>query len=537
MEVEPTGLLDALHRLETCPSSVGVHVVGSAGESMFHPYREFHRRSLAVANRLRAFGVRDGDPVVIALPSSLDQLAALAGTVLAGGVVVCLNPGLLQGNFAAHCAGLARATERVGARVCIAQEPLLGGLERTTEMPAGCIRWNPQLSPAKPDQRVPHVDISPANVAVIQHTSGTTGRQKGALITHGNVTSNVTNVARRIGVTAADVIVSWLPLFHDMGLGAFFGALWCRATFVLIPTQYFVHRPETWLRTITRFRGTISAAPNFAYARCNALPDTRLQGLRLQSWRIALSGGERALPETVEDFARRFASMGLRREALHPVYGLAEATCAVTVPAADVPYRVDAVEASAVHHVSVGRPFPDHTLRIVDGAGAPLPERAIGEIVLHGPSVCSGYLGDSVSSSRRLAGLWLHTGDLGYLAGGDLHVVGRLAGKIIICGRNYHAEDIEEIVERLPDLRPGGTIAYADVSDGTERLMLTAEVRHASVLREAAELEARVRHLVSRQFDLVPAQVALLPPGALGRTSSGKKQRQFRGALLAGNAQ
>jgi mycobactin phenyloxazoline synthetase len=177
-DASATNLLDAVRHLGTCPSNSGIHVVGSAGESTFHPYREVYRRSFAVAGHLRGLGVRAGDAVAIALPSGLDQLTALAGTVLTGGVVVSLNPGLLQRNFAAHCAGVARAVDRVGARVCIAQEPLLAALDRAAEMPSACRRWNPRSSPPTPDDRVPAVDVDLADVAIIQHTSGTTGGQR-----------------------------------------------------------------------------------------------------------------------------------------------------------------------------------------------------------------------------------------------------------------------------------------------------------------------------------------------------------------------
>ena len=255
---------------------------------------------------------------------------------------------------------------------------------------------------------------------------------------------------------------------------------------------------------------------------------------------MASNGAERVRAETLEAFAGRFSSCGFGAHALYPVYGLAEATLAVTAPEVGTGYRVDPAPPTANGNgagagcVSVGHPFADHELRVVDGEGRSLPERCVGEIWVRGPSVCCGYVNDPEASARLLARGWLHTGDLGYLAQGDLHVVGRLGGKIVVRGKNYHAEEIEEVVERLPGVRPNGVLAFGVESDATESVVVAAEVRHAGVLHDAERLRRQMRELVARYCGLVPADVLVLGPNSIRRTSSGKKRRDdFREQYLA----
>jgi fatty-acyl-CoA synthase len=337
-------------------------------------------------------------------------------------------------------------------------------------------------------------------------------------LTHANVSANIDAFLGPSAVAASseDVGVSWLPLNHDMGLvGMALGALYTQRTCVLLPPEMFVRRPAEWLRAITRHRATVSFAPNFAYDLCvRRVKD--LDGLDLSSWRIAGCGAEPIHPPTLAAFARKFAPVGFRETSFLPSYGLAEHVLAATFAPRGRPLRTEN------SLVSCGAPLPGHAIRIVDEDKQPVPERRVGEILLSGPSVMLGYYHEDEPGDAIEDG-WLRTGDLGYLADGELFVCGRAKDVIIAHGRKYHPQDLEWAVDDLAGVRRGRVVAFGTAGAGrADRVVMVVEPNGTVA---AASLTEMVRRRIGDLFGLYVDEVAIVPSGTVGRTTSGKVQR------------
>jgi fatty-acyl-CoA synthase len=306
-----------------------------------------------------------------------------------------------------------------------------------------------------------------------------------------------------------------------------------------MPAPVFVKRPAEWLRAITRFRGTVSFAPNFAYDLCVRRVKARdLDGLDLSSWRIAGCGAEPIHRQTLDAFAEMFAPVGFRATSFLPSYGLAEHVLAATFPPRERRLRSEAVSVSALAErrvvasagadntvtlVSCGQALPDHHVRIAGEDGRALPERQVGEILLAGPSVMAGYYGQAELTARTIRDGWLHTGDLGYMSDGELFVCGRAKDIIIVNGRNYHPQDLEWAVDDLPGVRRGRVVAFGVVAHGrSDRVVIVAE---PSGTTAADVIVDAVRRRIGDLFGLYVDDVALVPGGTVGRTTSGKVQR------------
>jgi acyl-CoA synthetase (AMP-forming)/AMP-acid ligase II len=300
------------------------------------------------------------------------------------------------------------------------------------------------------------VDVDPEELALIQYTSGSTGDPKGVMLSHRNLLSNIRAMGAAVAVTPEDLMVSWLPLYHDMGLiGTWLAGMYFGFPVVLMSPLHFLARPVSWLETISSVRGTLSAAPNFAYELCvHRVRDEQLVGLDLSSWRFALNGSEAVSPQTVEAFCRRFAGCGFRRGALAPAYGLAECAVGLAFPplmrgpqidrVLRAPLARDGVAEPAptdvagpsIHQlVACGRPLPGHELRVVDTFGRECADRHVGEIEFRGPSATRGYYARDDANAALFHGDWLRTGDLGYMAAGDLYLTGRSKDLIIRAAR------------------------------------------------------------------------------------------------------
>jgi 1-acyl-sn-glycerol-3-phosphate acyltransferase len=374
------------------------------------------------------------------------------------------------------------------------------------------------------------------------------------LLSHANLLANIRALGEACEVGADDVSVSWLPLYHDMGLiGAWLGPLHHGIPAVVLSPLTFLSHPASWLQAITLHGGTISPAPNFAFDLCaRRIEEADLAGLDLSRWRLAFNGSEPVRAETLERFARRFAPCGFRREALCPVYGLAEASVGLTVTPPGRGPRVDRIDRDAFARERVARPAPadaaalevvscgavlrGHEVRVVDGAGRGLPERREGRILFRGPSVTAGYFRNPEATARARVDGWMDSGDLGYLAGGELFVTGRVKDLVIKAGRNLHPQEIEGVAGEIAGIRRGRVAAFGvtDAALGTERLVVVAETRQ----RSAAAREALRRAVIERvtaALGVPPDVVAIAPPGTVVKTSSGKIRRTAtRDVYLAG---
>jgi 1-acyl-sn-glycerol-3-phosphate acyltransferase len=342
------------------------------------------------------------------------------------------------------------------------------------------------------------------------------------------------------------VFVSWLPLYHDMGLiGAWLGSLTVGFPLVVMSPLAFLARPRRWLEAMTAYRGTLSAGPNFAYELCLARIDgAALAGLDLSHWRLAFNGAEAVSPDTVTRFVQRFAACGLRPEAMTPVYGLAEASVGLLFPPLGRGPRIDRIErrvfaherraepapaddAQALAVVACGRALPGHAVRIVGEQGIALGERREGRLEFRGPSATSGYW-RAPELSARLIGPdgWLDTGDRAYAAEGDVFVTGRVKDIVIRGGRNLYPQEIEEAVGAVAGIRKGCVAVFGrpDARTGTERLVVLAEVQPRAA-RDRAALRDAVARAVVDAIGEPPDDVLLVPPHTVLKTSSGKVRR------------
>jgi 1-acyl-sn-glycerol-3-phosphate acyltransferase len=375
------------------------------------------------------------------------------------------------------------------------------------------------------------------------------------LLTHANLLANITAVGAAIEIGPDDVGVSWLPLYHDMGLiGTWLTALYFGVPVAILSPLAFLSRPARWLWTLHGHRGTISPAPNFAFELCvRRIDDREIDGLDLSAWRLAANGSEAVSPDTIERFTRRFAPYGFRAEAMCPVYGLAESSVALTVPPMRRGPRIDRVDRerftarheagpaaaddpSPLRFVACGRAIAGHDVRIVDASDRALPDRIEGHIQFRGPSVTAGYFRRPEATRAVMHDGWMDSGDLGYLADGDLFVTGRQKDMIIKAGRNLYPQEVEEVVGDIPEIRKGCVAAFAvpDPEAGTERLVVVAETRVSSTARRDA-LRAAVIERVVATLGVPPDTVVVAPPRSVLKTSSGKIRRgATRDAYLAG---
>jgi fatty-acyl-CoA synthase len=364
------------------------------------------------------------------------------------------------------------------------------------------------------------------------------------VLTHRSLSANIDaiNGPAGLGSSATDSALSWLPLYHDMGLiGMALGPLYCGRPAVLLTPQAFVKRPAEWLRAISRHRATVSFAPNFAYALCvRRVKDRDLEGLDLSCWRVAGCGGEPIHGPTLAAFAEKFAPVGFRETSFLPCYGLAEHGVAAAfaprgrrprveqMPTDDLTDRRPAAPNNATAGiaamlVSCGRPFPGHRLRIVDQHGRELPERHVGEIALAGPSVMLSYYKQDELTAATLRNGWLYTGDLGYVLDGELFVCGRVKDIIIVNGRKYHPQDLEWGLEDLTGLRRGRVVAFGTPrSGGPDRVVIVAE---PSGTLEPDLLSDAIRRRIADVCGLSVDEVVLVRNGTVARTTSGKVQR------------
>jgi fatty-acyl-CoA synthase len=503
-------------------------------------YADLRRASLSIARALGESGLRAGDLVAIILSDAEQFVVTLFGVSIAGLVPASLSSPSTAGELPHYLESTAAVLCAAGARAVITTPALLPLLERHRasfpEVALLVTRESLDAPPVQP-RHSPHLE----DLAFVQFTSGSTSSPKGVALTHANLAANVDafNGPCGLGTTGDDIGVSWLPLNHDMGLvGMVLGAVYAARPSVLMTPQAFVKRPVEWLRAMTRYRGTVSFAPNFAYDLCvRRVKD--LEGLDLSEWRVAGCGAEPVHPPTLAAFATKFAPVGFRHTSFLPCYGLAEHVLAATFPPRGRQPRIDVLSAAAltdrrvaashdgtgpsVSLVSCGLPLPGHRVQIVDERGRPLPERHVGEILLAGPSVMLGYYKQEAMTAQTIRDGWLHTGDLGYFSAGELFICGRAKDIIIVNGRKYHPQDLEWAVDGLGGVRRGRVVAFGAPDHGrADRVVIVVE---PSGTVAPGILADAIRRQISDRFGLYVDDVALVPSGTVARTTSGKVQR------------
>ncbi|HSK74831.1 MAG TPA: fatty acyl-AMP ligase [Thermoanaerobaculia bacterium] len=532
---------DYLERAGRHPEG-GLRFVDREERAVWHGWAEVRERALAVAGGLAALGIAPGDRVALVFPTGIEFFDGFFGALLAGAVPVPLYPPVRLGRMAEYLARTARMIEVSGARIVLADsrvKRILGEAIALAQPPLGC-RTVGEL----PRGEAPQVRPAPADLALVQFSSGTTVDPKPVALSHRALVaqSEILNGFFKDTEELRHSCVSWLPLYHDMGLiGCVFPALSRDATLTLLGPELFVARPALWLRALSRYRGTISPAPNFAYSLCvTRVSDAEMEGADLSGWRTALNGAEPVAPSVLAAFCERFARWGFRAEALTPVYGLSEAALAVTFSDLDRPFssarfdREELAREGAAREtpegreiVSVGRPIPGFSLRIVDEDGRDLPAGRVGRVWISGPSLMDGYLGHPEATARAFQGDWLDTGDLGFLHGGELYLTGRAKDVVILRGRNYAPDEIERAADAVPGVRSGCVVAASWLPEDApgEVLALFVEVSRQATPEEREALPQACREAVLAATGLAVDRVVTLEPGTILRTSSGKLRR------------
>ena len=537
------------------PDRCHIRFYADEGEGEVLTYGDLAAGAARMAAGLQNQDLRPGEAVAIMLPTETDYFLAFFGVLLAGGIPVPIYPParpsqiedhlLRQAGILHNCLApllVTSAETAPVARLLEEQVPTLRRVVTTGELSEG-------VTPALPL-------VSPDAVALLQYTSGSTGNPKGVVLTHRNLLTNIRAMGAAAAVLPTDVFVSWLPLYHDMGLiGAWLGSLYHAMPLVLMSPLDFLARPQRWLRAIHRYRGTITAAPNFAYELClRRIDEAANPELNLNSLRAICNGAEPVSPDTMRRFLGRFTQTGLRNGAMMPVYGLAECSVGLAFPPLGRGPVIDRVrreplitegralpaapdDPAALAFVSCGPPLTGHQIRVVDDADRELPERCVGRVQFRGPSATSGYYRNPDATRSLFHGEWLDTGDLGYLANSEIHITGRTKDIIIRAGRNIHPAELEEAVGNLAGIRKGSVVVFGslDPASGTERMVVAAETRETDPdAREA--LNAAITALASDLAGLPPDDVLLVPPNTLLKTSSGKIRRAACRKLYEGGA-
>jgi len=526
-----------LPRLERAASGGGtVTFLGSAGADGREPveWARLHEDARAMAAHLQARGIAPGDHVALLGPTSRPLVTAIQATWLAGAAVVCLPLPMRLGSIEEFIAQTRARIQIADAKLVLVDpqlapfvveepgDPPIVGLDALTGR-AGA--WE---RPAD----------DPRSLAILQFTSGSTSDPKGVMLPHHCLVANIDAIVEGAAITPEDTGVSWLPLYHDMGLiGLLMTPMTTGFDLAIASPQDFLAGPGDWMRWISEFRGTITCGPNFAYVLA-ARALRRLDGIDLSSWRLALNGAEPIDPGAVESFTEAGSAYGLDAKSPFCVYGMAEATLAISFPVPGTGMGVDTVDRHGLEHERIARPATGdgarrlarlgRTLRGLDlrvcdpDTGTVLGDREVGELELRGTSVTPGYYRRPDVTEATFRDGWLRTGDLGYLDDGEVVVCGRIKDVIIIGGRNVYPEEIERAAATVDGVRAGNVIAFGvEGRRGKEGIVVVAE-------HKADDLAGLHDAVVDRVCDAVgipPLEVVFVAPGTLPKTSSGKLQR------------
>jgi len=511
-------------------------------------YGEVHTRALGILHHLQAMGAARGDQIIIFLSNNEQFLDGFWAAVCGGIVPVPLAVGISD----EHRHKLLRVAAKLGKPWLYTDAKNLARLEELAAQ-LGESALIKQLK-ARSFLVDAITDISrpgtlhrpdPTDTAFIQFSSGSTAEPKGVILSHANLVANTRSATEIDRFTRDDVSLSWMPLTHDMGLIGFYLMQFANRVHInLMPTELFVRRPLLWLQTASKKRATITCSPNFGYRHfLKVLGDRKLDGIDLCSLRLIYNGAEPISVELCKEFMSALSSTGLKREAMYPVYGLAEASLAVTLPKLGAEFRWmrvnrhrlnvgDRVEQNpansrdALELVCCGEPIPQTEVRIADDGRAATPHDHVGHILIRGPNVTLGFIGDPQATALAIdAEGWLDTGDLGFLHERSLYITGRSKEIIFVNGQNYYPYDLENIAQRAPGLELGKVVAAGVRKPDEQVEQLVVFVLHRGSAAEFLPTAIAVGRLVNEHTGLEVAQV--IPVKRIPKTTSGKVQRHL----------
>ncbi len=527
------------------PDRTYLHWVKSYDDVRPLTFGDLHKGALRVTNGLFQHDIKNRDTVALMLPTGHDYFYGFFGALYANAIPVPLYPPMRASEIEEHLKRQASILNNAGTRVMIT----VPEAKKLAAVIKGMVpSLEHVLTPdevwAKPLER-PSAGIRGDDIAFLQFTSGSTGSPKGVSLSHRNLFANIGAGNEVLQVDQDDVFVSWLPLYHDMGLiGTCLSSLWYGMHLVILSPLLFLTRPHYWLWAIDRFGGTLSPSPNFGYELClKRISDEDMEGLDLSSWRVAFNGAEAVSPDTVERFIERFGEWGFRPESMAPVYGLAENCVALTFPEEQREPVIDYVERdrfqksgeakpvsrddeTALRFVSCGKAIPNHEIRMVDDDGNELGERQEGNLQFTGPSATSGYYRNDEKTEELFDGKWLNTGDRGYIADEELYLSGRNKDLIVRAGRNIYPGEIEEAVGDLDLVRAGCVAAFASGmgESAGERLVVVAETAEKDQ-DKLDEVKEKIHHIAMDALGIEVDEILMVSPHTVPKTSSGKLRR------------
>ena len=553
--IQPSDFVSILRELaQTRPVDTALIVVneydGKAVDTPFS-YAELDRRVRALAAQLQQ-RFDKGNRVLLMLDNDDYYAVAFFACLYAGLIAVpAFPPESARHQHLARLTGITLDAQACCVLTVNKMLDLVVASVRDSGVPAIAID---AIGGDGADDWIPHTPLDD-DIAFLQYTSGSTSAPKGVMVSHGNLFANERAIGQALAIGPKDIIVSWLPLFHDMGLiGGLLQPFYQGIKLVLMTPRYFLERPVRWLQAIARHGGTVSGGPDFAYRLClERIKDAQLANLDLSRWRVAFSGAEPVRYETLATFTERFARAGFAQDSVCPCYGLAEATLMVSTNRSGVECIATLFDANVLKQgqavplvqrqtvsplegsmlVSNGDVVAGHQVSIRNvNSGLACKDGETGEIWVNGPSIAKGYWNKLEATAKTFVELdgcvWLRTGDLGFLCQGQLYVAGRIKDLIIVRGHNLYPQDIEQIIENeVEAVRKGRVAAFAVEGVGGEGIGIAVEIsRSLQKLIPVGNLVEALSIAVSDSCGESLQVVVLLHPGALPKTSSGKLQRQ-----------
>lgn len=522
---------------------LGVSFVRRDESTSFLSWSEILARSQEVAGSLIDLGLRRGEFVALIYPTEADFLFAFFGSVLAGGIPAALCPPFSLGRSSEGRSRIASQVRSIDASLVLVSprvRKLLGESERELRPRLG-VQALETLQP--PTSSPAEVSLTGDDLAMVQFSSGTTAEPRPIALTHRALIGQLDSLGRLFPPGEPRTAVFWLPLHHDMGLiGGLLGAMVFHTSLYLVAPQDFIVRPSIWLRSISRYGATITAAPSFAYALCTQrIPDAELEGVNLSCWLFGLNGAETISAQVIRDFNDRFARWGLPATTLTPVYGLGECSLAASFSDLAAPFRSERFDTGELAKrgvavptrdgrelVSVGRPLPGFSVKICDGHGEPVGPNVVGRLFVRGPSLMREYVNMPAETKEKIVDGWLDTGDLGLTRAGDLFIVGRETDLVIVRGRNHSPTELETPLDGVPGVRKGCAVAVSWMPSHAEHesVVLFVERSSQASAKDDEALAKACAQKVRSATGIAVDRVVALAAQTLPRTSSGKLRRR-----------